>query len=216
MTDSRKRQTSDPLAFPEGGSDARLKTLAARPEVAALRQALRQLPDVEPDPAGWAKIQNRARPEKAESQECALSRRFVQFVIAAPRFAIAAPRFAIAAGLLLAVSAGILGLNVLRDGDLIPTLPPNQVVSLPVESDAIRLLRERSRVLEPITQRYNADPVASAFRYRIADVDAQLSSIPEGRLNQAEAQRLWGQRVALLESLAEVRRARAALQPAVY
>ena len=85
-----------------------------------------------------------------------------------------------------------------------------------MESEAIRALRERSRQLEPITQSYDADPVASAFRYRIADVDSQLSSIPEGRLNQEEAQRLWGQRVALLESLAEVRRARAALQPAVY
>ena len=197
MTESRKRQTSDPLAFPDGGADARLKALEARPEVAELRQALQQLPDIEPDPAVWAKIQDRARPE---SRGGSVTDRFAPF--------------AMAAGLLLAVTAGLLGVNVLRDSD--QSLPPNQVVSLPVESDAIRALRERSRQLEPITQSYDADPVASAFRYRIADVDSQLSAMPEGRLNQEEAQRLWGQRVALLESLAEVRRARAVLQPAVY
>ena len=202
MTDSRKPPTSDPLAFPEGGADARLQALEARPEVVELRQALKQLPDIEPDPALWARIQERARPEAKGPKGGSFSRPFAPY--------------AMAAGLLLAVTAGILGVNVLRDADLEQTLPPNQVVSLPVESEAIRALRERSRQLEPITQSYDADPVASAFRYRIADVDSQLSSIPEGRLNQEEAQRLWGQRVALLESLAEVRRARAALQPAVY
>ena len=202
MTDSRKRPTSDPLAFPDGGVDARLAALAARPEVVELKQALGQLPDIEPDPALWANIQDRARPETAGGKGGSLGGRFAPY--------------AMAAGLLLAVTAGILGVNVLRDHDMEQSLPQNQMVSLPVESEAIRALRERSRQLEPITQRYNADPVASAFRYRIADVDSQLSSIPEGRLNQEEAQRLWGQRVALLESLAEVRRARAALQPAVY
>jgi len=203
MTDSRKPQTSDPLAFPDGGADARLRALEARPEVAELKQALGQLPDIEPDPAVWANIQERVRPETGGGPA------------QGPATARFAP-YAMAAGLLLAVTAGILSVNVLRDSDPEQSMPPNQVVSLPVESEAIRALRERSRLLEPITQSYDADPVASAFRYRIADVDSQLSSIPEGRLNQEEAQRLWGQRVALLESLAEVRRARAALQPAVY
>lgn len=202
MTDSRKRPMSDPLAFPEGGADARLKALAAQPEVVALQQTLRALPDIEPDPALWTKIQTRARPERAGSR------------------GLGGSRFAMAAGLLLAVTAGIVGVNVLRNGDLTQTLPPNQVVSLPVElsggNEAIQALQARSRQLDPITHSYRSDPVISAFRYRIADVDSQLSSMPEGRLNQQEAQRLWGQRVALLESLAEVRRARAALQPAVY
>lgn len=206
MTDSRKPQTSDPLAFPDSGVDARLRALEARPEVAELKQALGQLPDIEPDPAVWAGIQHRARRESA----AAVPGKSGGDVTG--RFA----PYAMAAGLLLAVTAGILGVNVLRDSDPEQSMPPNQVVSLPVESEAIGALRERSRLLEPITQSYDADPVASAFRYRIADVDSQLSSIPEGRLNQEEAQRLWGQRVALLESLAEVRRARAALQPAVY
>ncbi len=199
MADSRKRQTSDPLAFPDGGADARLQALEARPEVAELKAALQQMPGIEPDPALWENIRKQARPATSGGT-------------GAGRFA----PYAMAAGLLLAVTAGLLGVNVLRDSDLEQSLPANQVASLPVESEAIQALRERSRQLEPITQSYTADPVASAFRYRIADVDSQLSSIPEGRLNQEEAQRLWGQRVALLESLAEVRRARAALQPAVY
>ena len=214
MTDSRKQPTSDPLAFPDGGADARLRSLQAQPAVAKLKQRLRQLPDIEPDPAVWASIQNRARPQtRPEAPGGSAGQGGAHGPHGARRHF--AP-YAMAAGLLLAVTAGLLGVNVLRVGDTEPALQPNQAISLPVETEAIRALRERSRLLEPITQSFNTDPVASAFRYRIADVDAQLSSIPEGRLNQAEAQRLWGQRVALLESLAEVRRARAALQPAVY
>ena len=196
MTDSRKQP---PLAFPEGGVEARLRALEAKPEVAELRQNLQALPDLEPDPALWARIQERARPEAGGGS-------------ARDRFA----PYAMAAGLLLAVTAGLLGVNVNRDAELEAALTPNPSVSLPLESEEIRALQARSRQLEPLTQSYSQDPVTSAFRYRIDDVDSQLSSMPEGRLNQQEAQRLWGQRVALLESLAEVRRARAALQPAVY
>ncbi len=202
MTDSRKRRRSDLLASPESGSDGRLQALEALPEVAELKQSLRKLPEIEPDPAVWVKIQDRAGSKNA-GPESGLAGGWT------------APRFAIAAGLLLAVSAGILGVNVLRDGSP-QTLKPNQVASLPVGNEAIQVLRARSRQLEPITQSYPSDPVVSAFRYRIADVDSQISSMPEGHLDHQEAQRLWGQRVALLESLAEVRRARAALQPAVY
>ena len=202
MTDSRKQP---PLAFPEGGIDARLQALEARPEVAELRQSLQALPDVEPDPSVWAGIQNRVqRPAAASADETS------------GRGSFSLRPFALAAGLLLAVSAGMLSVNVIRDADLDQTLPPNQVASLPLENQAIQSLRDRSRQLDPMTQSDVSDPVMSAFRYRIADVDSQLASIPEGRLNQEEAQRLWGQRVALLESLAEVRRGRAALQPAVY
>lgn len=203
MTDSRKR----PTAFPDGGSDALLAALEARPEVVRLKQALRQLPDIEPDPAVWSTIASRARAEN--TGESPVSRRFELFPAIVPRFAAAA-------GLLLAVIAGIVGVNALRDDDLKQILLQNQVASLPVENETILALQARSRQLDPITQRYRSDPIVSAYRYRIADLDSQLSGMPQGHLNEQEAQRLWGQRVALLESLAEIRRARAALQPAVY
>lgn len=198
MTDSRERQTSDPLALP----DARLKSLEQQSAVSDLKQSLKALPDITPDPAVWERIQ--ARTAKTSTRRGGFSDRAVPF--------------AMAAGLILAVAAGILSVNVLRDGNFQSELNAREVASLPRSEDALRALRERSRQLEPIAQQVGpgSDPVASAFRYRIADVDSQLSGMPEGRLNHAEAQRLWGQRVELLESLAEVRRARAALQPAVY
>ncbi len=201
MTDSRKRPASALLELHDAEAEARLKALEARPEVAELKQALKQLPGIEPDPSLWASIQDRAGSGSTESHTSAR---------------LSHPRLAQAAGLLLALTAGIFGVNALRDSGMQQTLPPEPVLSRSIDGEAIQALRTRSRQLEPIAQNYGSDPVASAFRYRIADVDSQLTDIPEGRLNQEEVQRLWGQRVALLESLAEVRRARAALQPAVY
>ena len=102
MTDSRKPPTSDPLAFPDGGADARLQALEARPEVAELRQALQQLPDIEPDPAALGQDSGTRQARRATGPKGgSFSRPFAPY--------------AMAAGLLLAVTAGMLGVNVLRD-----------------------------------------------------------------------------------------------------
>ena len=77
---------------------------------------------------------------------------------------------------------------------------------------------ERSQQLEPLVYGVRIGQVNSSERallYRIADLDAQLARSPED-LRQEELRRMWGQRVALLESLAQVRRTRATLQPTVY
>ena len=196
MTDSRERRASDPLVQP----DARPRSPAPE-EIESLRQSLRSLPDIEPDPELWERIQARAA-TRGGRMKGRLNGRLP---------------FAMAASLLLAATAGILGVNLLRSGPADPAPQFSDVAMGPAgESEAIRALMERSRKLEPLTRNFEADPAASAFQYRIADVDSQLFSLTDGRLSQAETQRLWGQRVALMESLAEVRRARAALQPAVY
>ncbi len=201
MTDSRER-TSDPLAFPDHGGDDALEALKQQPAVAELRRSLRKLPDIEPDPEVWARIQARTNGHR----------------VSAGGYGERLMPFALAAGLLLAVAAGILSLNVLSEGDFPAELNERQVASIPAGDAALQALRNRSRLLEPLTQRrlVTSDPMTAAVRFRIADLDSQLSGMPEGRLDQEETQRLWSQRVALLESLAEVRRARAVLQPAVY
>ena len=120
MTDSQQR-TSGPLVLP----DARLAELEKSEAVQALRRDLRQLPDIEPSPEVWQRIQARAAQGHAGGAPGRL-----------------AP-FAMAAGLLLAVTAGLLGVNALRDGAAETELAARQVVSL--ESAEVRALRERSR-----------------------------------------------------------------------
>lgn len=194
MTDSRERRTSDPLVQP----DDRLKALEARAEIAELRRTLKALPDIEPDPLLWERVQARVRtPARGGSA----GRRVP---------------LAMAATVLLAVTAGFFGATLLPNLQQEGAGAVQEPLDGWAENETIRALQARSRQLEPFTRNFETDPAASAFRFRIADVDAQLSGMADEPLSQAEAQRLWGQRVALMESLAEVRRARAALQPAVY
>lgn len=231
MTDSRERPQSDPRASPDRAQedtltdkltvkltdkltenlDESLEALVRQPAVAELKQSLNELPDIVPGHEVWARIQARAAPAPGSN---GMRTRMLPF--------------AMAAGLILAVGAGIISLNVVREGKFPSELDQRQIASLPMNNRTMNdrtmndrslgALRDRSRQLEPIIQGSGAtaDPVASAVRYRIADLDSQLIGMSEGRLNQQETQRLWSQRVALMESLAEVRRARAASQPAVF
>ena len=124
MTDSRKQP---PLAFPEGGVDAQLQALEARPEVAELKRSLQTLPDIEPDPALWAGIQGRARRAGRDTS--------------GSRQSVLRP-FAMAAGLLLAVTAGMLSVNVLRDADFARTLPPDHPAPLAGGFAALAALKQ--------------------------------------------------------------------------
>lgn len=216
MTNNSNDKSTDGLD--ETSLDKTLEALTRQPAVAELKQSLNELPDIEPGDEVWARIQARA----AESVTASAAARKSGGVRARML------PFAMAAGLILAVGAGIVSLNLLREGQFSSELDQRQVASLPMNDRpmndrtmndrSLGALRDRSRQLEPIVQGSGAavDPVASAVRFRIADLDSQLIGMPEGRLNQQATERLWSQRVALMESLAEVRRARAASQPAVF
>jgi hypothetical protein len=53
--------------------------------------------------------------------------------------------------------------------------------------------------------------------YRIADVDAELIALYEApQMDVEHRERLWSQRVELLESLTDVQRGQAVLRPAIY
>ena len=121
-----------------------------------------------------------------------------------------------AAGLLVAVMVGVLSMNVARE------TPPTVALA---HDATLETLLHRSQRLEPLAQRASIGRDSSAeqaVKFRIADLDSQIASYPGSTVpggaepNQQEVQRLWSTRVALLESLAEGRRARAALQPAVF
>ena len=224
MTDSRERQTLNLLALRDGEAthdmsddvsgeqNDKQSDKQSRPAAEAefnqlkqlkmLRQALNELPDIEPDSGVWDKIQARAaKPPPAAG------------LVVQPRgmFRTLQAPYAMAAGLLLAVLVGVLSMNVARE------TPPAGTLAHDATLDS---LRYRSQRLEPLVQGaglYRDDAAVRAVKYRIADLDTQIASYPERTsLQQRQVQQLWSKRVALLESLAEGRRARAALQPAVY
>ena len=69
----------------------------------------------------------------------------------------------------------------------------------------------------PLRQNFSIDTRAVALVFLVCVTSpAGLPAADQEKPDQQEVERLWGQRVALLESLAEVRRARVVLQPAVY
>jgi hypothetical protein len=93
----------------------------------------------------------------------------------------------------------------------------------PQVQDQVAQLMLRSRDLESeLYTRASAPALGStsseqALLYGIADVDAQLNALYEsGSPDRTERERLWRQRVMLLESLADVQRGQAVLRPAIY
>ncbi|MEM8767409.1 MAG: hypothetical protein AAGE43_08205 [Pseudomonadota bacterium] len=210
MTDSQQRRTSTLLALRDGelAPAERSSLLAdetARKELEALERLgaeLRSLPNPEPDPEMLAAIQARLAPQSAPASPSPVSR-----PARLPR--------ALAAGLLLAVTAGLVTLGVEQRGGGLPARDLSGMTYALPEDPVLAALHARSRHLEALALRSGSladDPVASSLKLRIADLDGQL----DAEISPEETQRLWGQRVAILESMAEVRRARAALQPAVF
>ncbi len=120
--------------------------------------------------------------------------------------------YAMAAGLILTALIALLAWSPE------PPSPGVELSGFYDATDPVAELRARSRQLEPLVQKATGrNSSERALLYRIADLDAELNrQVLTLRGDQDEIQQLWSRRVALLESLAEVRRTRAALQPAVY
>ncbi len=237
MSDSRERRTSDLLAFLDGELDpaagrALRSQAQTAAELAALRQARRQLralPDVEPAPMVWERIRARLdggsmfRDEPASEHEPMPAHGLVPRSTpvagggrssADPGRSFAAP-LAVAAGLLVLLCASILFLS---GSQMLPGQDQGAgTARLEAENRALQALQVRSRQLEPLVSGIRpgrVDPAEQALLYRIADLDAELAG--NGRVLPRDEAQLWESRVALLESLAQGRRARAVLQPAVY
>lgn len=202
--DRRPTTLEDLLAFRDGEpADPELTArIAADPAAQAelerlqrLRAELNRLPPVTPPPAVWEAIQERtAQPRSSWLQ----------------RFPLAT-----AASVFLATALGIVLLDLAR--------APVDEPGGPVVQDPVAQLMLRSRSLESeLFTRASAPALGStsseqALLYGIADVDAQLNALYEtGSRDPAERERLWRQRVALLESLADVQRGQAVLRPAIY
>jgi hypothetical protein len=182
-----------------------------RSELAVLRQLkheLNELPSVVPPAEAWAQIQ--ARTSKRPSSFARFTQRFP---------------VAMAATIALAAMLGIVvwdpaNLQSQRPGG--SPLPVADLSAVATGSQANRYaaLVNRSQQLESaLLYRPGASVTWSedqqALLYRIADLDSELNAAPAGELPSLDSrERLWEQRVLLLESLAQSRRVSA--QSAVF
>jgi hypothetical protein len=152
-------------------------THQSRSRPQALRDALRELPEAAPPDDVWAKIERRAFGD---------TRRH-------------AGRWGFAAAALVAVTAA-----VWLFGRAPVAAPLSEIASLMVESQQL----ER-RVAKRGTPAASVEWDASrrALIYRIADLDRELAPLSfDPSRDPARAEMLWRQRVALMQSLAELDR----------
>lgn len=202
----KAEEISDLLAHRDGerldpAISARIEADAhSRAELAVLRQLkhdLNELPAVAPPGEAWANIQARVGRRRS---------RFARFTQQFP--------LATAASVFLAALVGIVVWDPadLRSGDDTPA--PIAVDLSSPDNARYAALVNRSQQLESalLYRGSNWSPEQEALLLRIADLDAQLSNSTDQDLEDREA--LWQQRVALLELLAESRRA--SVQSAVF
>lgn len=173
-------------------------------ELVRLKAELNSLPPVTPDPAVWQAIQERAGLPLDDAAPDGARPAWLQ-------------RFPLATAATVFVAAALT--IMLWD----PTASPGTQGAGPQVQDPLAQLVLRSQRLESELVSRAAAPALTvttseeALVYGIADVDAQLNAMYEsGAIDPAERERLWRQRVMLLESLAEVQRDRAVLRPAIY
>ncbi|MCZ6708939.1 MAG: hypothetical protein O7B25_01095 [Gammaproteobacteria bacterium] len=171
-------------------SRARLKTIRD------VKGALIALPGMDPPPEIWQNIDRRRR---------------------AARLRHTRTNMAIAATVFMAAALSILWWNVADDGPTeISTAPPSDLLlrSQQLESQAFYRQAPVDESAGQILWRSSA----RAMLYRIADLDSELNSEYAGpRHGSLERERLWRQRVELLESLVEVQhRQSPSLRTALY
>lgn len=180
--------------------------------LAEIRQALNALPDIQPGPAVWDAVRSRAAMRHA-AQQPARNEEPGTGSPASPRRA--PVPLAMAAGLLVALAVGIVALVETKSGPAI-----EMAGSMPGSDAALQALYARSQALEALWSGGYRIPDATerVYLYRIADLDSQLALAEpgDGSMDRYQLEQLWSRRVELLESLAEIRRTRAVLQPAVY
>lgn len=200
----RQARVSDLLGLRDGdgaADQAQLDPAALDPadqrtlaQLGRLKAELNALPPVTPDAAVWEAIQERTGGARAPWLQ---------------RFPLAT-----AASVFIAAALTIMLWN--------PTSEPGTPSGPQVQDPLAQLVLRSQRLESELVSRAAAPMLATstseqALVYGIADVDAQLNAMYEtGDVDPQERERLWRQRVMLLESLAEVQRDRAVLRPAIY
>jgi hypothetical protein len=195
---------SDLLAVRDGelADPARVEQIYADPQarealaaLAGLKAELRALPGIEPDAAVWDAIARRRRSAWLQ------------------RFPLAT-----AATVFLAAALSVVWWNPTGSGErAAEPLIAGPSVSDPVAQLVLRSQQLESGLLSPAAVASGTSASERALLFAIADVDAQLSALYESdTVDPEQRERLWRQRVMLLESLADEQRGRASTRPAIF
>lgn len=169
--------------------------------LSALRAEMQALPQFDPPDLAWERIQQTIprRPPKFPPRRVGLAA-------------------AAAALITLGVIAAIAQQGDKRSNERTAHAP--KVLSTPVASDIPHLdelvaqSQQLEQILQTLPQRPRIERVSTAatidtIEQRIAWLDFQLSSSPDGDLNEEQSRRLWRERVELMDSLVKVRYAEA-------
>jgi hypothetical protein len=165
---------------------------------------LRSLPSMDPPPAAWSGIQSRL-------QEQPVPARIHWSLIAG---------LVGAAVLVVVVSVGAIDSRQRLEvaAKTVPAPPIAAAVTVPAVTPTVDQLVAQSRqlddLLQDLPQRPSVERIAMAatldsIEQRIQWLDVQLSFASTAELNERQAQRLWSERVDLMDSLVKVRYAEA-------
>jgi hypothetical protein len=125
-----------------------------------------------------------------------------------------------AAAVAVSIMVGLLvreqGSAVQRTGESAPKLAESLPTEMPSTqiTELVTQSRRLEELLDTLPQRRQVERVSTAatldtIEHRIQWLDFQLSYAADVGLNEQQAQRLWGERVVLMDSLVKVRYAEA-------
>lgn len=168
------------------------------------QRKLRSLPMIDAPPVAWSGIQGRLQERPANARM---------------RWSLIAGLMA-AAVLVVVVSVGVIDSHQQLEtaAAVVPAPPvPAAVVPLapvPTVDQLVAQSRQLDGLLQDLPQRPSVERIATAatldsIEERIQWLDVQLSFASTADLNETQAQRLWSERVDLMDSLVKVRYAEA-------
>jgi hypothetical protein len=169
-------------------------------QLSTARSRLRELPLFDAPPDAWARIRRRVA---GPAEKAARPNRIA---------AAAAAAFSLLAALILVIridgsqTAAVIEPQPRQASAAAPAEPP--VATLIAQSQELEQLLQ-ALPQRPLIERVSTAATLDAIEQRIQWLDFQLSYAPEGSFDDAQAQRLWRERVELMDSLVKVRYAEA-------
>ncbi|MEM1229595.1 MAG: hypothetical protein AAGI15_03600 [Pseudomonadota bacterium] len=240
LSDLLALRDGEPLSAEARAALAGDETSAMRlARLADIKAALNELPDPVPDEALYEQIQARLQERRSEGnganpsaphteQDPKVSTLFATPTAPAARWRLRYPLATAASVFMLAVLGSVLWLPEVTDA---PDTGPTPIAGVTSTGDAptalpaasVAALMDRSQQLEAVARlpvsSGTAQPAQSrqALLYRIADLDAELNAlIEEEPMNPQLKEKLWRQRVDLLETLVAIQQEQMADAAGLY
>jgi hypothetical protein len=170
--------------------------------LALVREQLQSLPSLEPPGSSWDRIQSRL----AEARPATRGWRGLR-------------AHAMAASAVVAIGLVVVASFLVRHGGPSPEIAPQVALDTagPDTTHVAELVAQSQRLddlLQALPDRPRIERVSTAatidtLEERVQWLDVQLSQTPDARLSEAQARRLWRERVDLMDSLVKVRYAEA-------